>query len=185
MSSLYQRVPYSRATFPRPTRRWPIPPQASWRSLGRWSSPGSASFFQGDLREQTTTEKEIVDEDESYRSRARSGFDHRLHGQQPSHSGRPAQQEHPAEQCVSRRTRRISRIIAAFGASASTAASGVPAWVIGVTAASAFIAATGLSAFMDTGATGVPAYTAATVGAALPCIVIAAAGENVQESAND
>ena len=45
--------------------------------------------------------------------------------------------------------------------------------------------ATGLSAFLDTGATGVPAYTAATVGAALPCIVIAAAGENVQESAND
>ena len=47
------------------------------------------------------------------------------------------------------------------------------------------IAAAVLSAFMGTGATGVPAYTAATVGAALPCIAIAAAGEIVHASAND
>ena len=48
---------------------------------------------------------------------------------------------------------------------------------IGATAVSAFIAATGLSASMDIGATGVPVCTGATVGAALPCIAIAAAGE--------
>jgi hypothetical protein len=45
---------------------------------------------------------------------------------------------------------------------------------------SAFIEATGLSATMVTGATGVSAYTgatAATVGAALPCTATAAAGE--------
>jgi hypothetical protein len=47
---------------------------------------------------------------------------------------------------------------------------------IGVTVVPAFIEAIGLSAFLDTGATGVPAYTAATVGVGLAYTVVAAAG---------
>ena len=48
----------------------------------------------------------------------------------------------------------------------------------GATGVPAFIEHTGLSVIMDTEATGVPDYTAATVGAGLPCIAIAAAGES-------
>ena len=66
--------------------------------------------------------------------------------------------------------------------SAFIAVSGVPGCtgVIAATAESAFIGATGVLV-MDTAATGVRAFTdteatAATVGAALPCIAIAAAG---------
>ena len=108
--------------------------------------------------------------------------------------GRPPQQEHPAEQFLSRRTRRISRVTADFaviGVSAFTAGTAVSAFTgatgvlafIGVTGVLASTGATGLSAIMDTAAIGVSAYTGATAGAALACIATAAAGETVYASA--
>ena len=67
--------------------------------------------------------------------------------------------------------------------SAFIAATGAPDFILatGATAVPAFIGATGVLAITDTAATGVQAFTdteatAATVGAALPCIAIAAAG---------
>jgi hypothetical protein len=75
-------------------------------------------------------------------------------------------------------------VIAELGVSAFTAATAVPAFIVATaaTAVSAFIEA------MATEVTGVPASTdtgdtAGTVGAALACIVTAAAGETVDAPA--